>query len=68
MAKLEENLQLSRDLQQKLFPGCTDIRNTDKSQWTALAGTRGCDTLCTVERSMAEGLRGISTAHSKTKG
>lgn len=67
MAKLEEHLQLSRDLQQNVFLDAQTFVILTRL-WTALAGTRGCDTLCTVERSMTESLRGIWTAHSKMKG
>lgn len=69
MAELEESIySYSGTLQQKAFPGCTDIHNTDNSQSTALACTRGHDALRTAEKSKTECPTGIWTAHSKTKG
>lgn len=69
MAELEESIySYSGTLQQKAFPGCTDIHNTDNSQSTALACTRGHDALRTAKESTTECPTGIWTAHSKMKG
>lgn len=52
MAELEESIYShSGTLQQKAFPGRTDIHNTDNSRSTALACTRGHDALRTAEES-----------------
>lgn len=68
MAELEESIySYSETLEQRALPGCTDIHNTDNSQLTALACTRGHDALRTAN-STTEGPRGIWTAHSKTQG
>ena len=69
MADLEDSIySYSRTLQQKAFPGCTDIHNTDHAQSTALACTRGHDALRTAQESTTGCPGGIWTAHSKRKG
>lgn len=70
MAELEESIYShSGTLQQKAFPGCTDIRNTDNSRSTALACTRGHDALRTAEESThnARQASGPHTAKQKAE-
>lgn len=58
MAELEESIySYSGTLQQKAFPGCTDIHNTATSQSTALARTRGHEALRTAEESTQQNQR-----------
>lgn len=65
MAELEESIySYSGTLQQKAIPGCTDIHNTDNSQSTALACTRGHDALRTAKESTTQNTQEASGQHT----